>query len=199
MALERRSIFTDKIGPRYTRMLYIQHFYSLGTIHNIEEAGQLIVSLVRSHDVDDIIEGARDPACASQSVLWYCAASYFAQLLVLKSLYAFDAGGTPIRATSAGFPRALPQWVCTDWRYETVLFAYFLHFFLAQPCSQDGDTRLLNFTSDVYAGFVEVCLDGTWGTICADSPTTLWSEKNAQVFCIGLGYSGALNSVNQST
>ena len=76
----------------------------------------------------------------------------------------------------------------------------FLHyFFIAQPCNQDGATRLLNFTSDVYAGFVEVCLNGEWGTVCADSPTTLWSEKNAQVFCIGLGYSGALNSVNQST
>ncbi|KAL5475057.1 hypothetical protein EMCRGX_G027105 [Ephydatia muelleri] len=69
----------------------------------------------------------------------------------------------------------------------------------AQPCTNDGATRLLSFTSDVYAGFVEVCLNGTWGTVCADSPTTLWSEKNAQVFCIGLGYSGALNSVNQST
>eukprot|EP00731_Ephydatia_muelleri_P034656 Em0070g12a len=69
----------------------------------------------------------------------------------------------------------------------------------AQPCNQDGATRLLNFTPDVYAGFVQVCFNRTWGTVCGDSPTTLWSEKNGQVFCIGLGYSGALNSVNQST
>lgn len=70
----------------------------------------------------------------------------------------------------------------------------------AQPCSPDsGATRLLNFTSNLYAGFAEVCLNGTWGTVCADSPTTLWSEKNAHVFCRDLGYSGALNAVDQST
>ena len=81
--------------------------------------------------------------------------------------------------------------------YQTVLFLYLV--FIAQPCNPDGATRLLNFTSDVYAGFVQVCLNRVWGTVCADSPTMLWSEKNAQVFCIGLGYGGALNSVNQST
>ena len=46
---------------------------------------------------------------------------------------------------------------------------------------------------------MEVCLDEVWGTVCADSPTTLWSEKNAHVVCRSLGYSGALNSVDQST
>eukprot|EP00731_Ephydatia_muelleri_P010183 Em0005g769a len=70
------------------------------------------------------------------------------------------------------------------------------------PCSS-GATRVVPFTSSpvTYAGIVEVCLNGTWGTVCADSPNTLWSEKNAQVFCqgLGLGFSGALNPVDQST
>eukprot|EP00731_Ephydatia_muelleri_P010237 Em0005g823a len=68
------------------------------------------------------------------------------------------------------------------------------------PCSS-GDTRVVPFTSSpvTYAGIVEVCLNGTWGSVCADSPDTLWSEKNAQVFCQGLGFSGALNPVDQST
>lgn len=44
-------------------------------------------------------------------------------------------------------------------------------------------------------GRVEYCSAGQWGSICLDSATTPWSEKNAQVVCKQLGYSGALNSV----
>lgn len=44
-------------------------------------------------------------------------------------------------------------------------------------------------------GRVEYCRAGQWGGICLDSATTPWSEKNAQVVCKQLGYSGALNSV----
>ena len=49
------------------------------------------------------------------------------------------------------------------------------------------------------AGRLEVCLNGQWGTIAADSFTTPWSEKNAQVACRQLGFSGVLNSVFQNT
>ena len=42
-------------------------------------------------------------------------------------------------------------------------------------------------------------MGGVWGTIAADSVTTPWSEKNAQVACIQLGFSGALNAVFHNT
>eukprot|EP00731_Ephydatia_muelleri_P010229 Em0005g815a len=70
---------------------------------------------------------------------------------------------------------------------------------ISEPCAPNGLTRLSTVDHSAYAGIVEVCLNGTWGTVCADSPNTLWSEKNAQVFCQGLGFSGALNPVDQST
>ena len=42
-------------------------------------------------------------------------------------------------------------------------------------------------------------MGGMWGTIAAESFVTLWSEKNAQVACIELGFSGALNVILQAT
>ena len=72
---------------------------------------------------------------------------------------------------------------------------------VAQTQCASNATRVVRFTSVqfTYAGIVEVCLNGVWGTVCTDSPNTLWSEKNAQVFCQGLGFSGVLNPVDQST
>ena len=49
------------------------------------------------------------------------------------------------------------------------------------------------------AGRVEICHNGQWGTICADAEDEAWSEKNAQVACRSLGYSGALNSILHDT
>ena len=62
----------------------------------------------------------------------------------------------------------------------------------------EGSLRLEGLASTL-AGRAEVCHNGMWGTICADSPTTPWSEKNAQVVCRQLGFSGALNSILQHT
>ena len=69
----------------------------------------------------------------------------------------------------------------------------------------DGDLQLI-MTASVNqaavvptAGRLEVCLNGQWGTIAADSFTTPWSEKNAQVACQQLGFSGALNSILQGS
>eukprot|EP00731_Ephydatia_muelleri_P010222 Em0005g808a len=86
------------------------------------------------------------------------------------------------------------------WSLLTVTVGFqLLYVVFAQSCSPNGLTRLSTFDYNTYAGIVEVCLNGTWGTVCADSPNTLWSEKNAQVFCQGRGFSGALNPVDQST
>ena len=66
---------------------------------------------------------------------------------------------------------------------------------------QEGSVRLVETASISNtlnnAGLVQVCRNGVWGTVCADSLTTPWSEKNAQVVCNQLGFSGALNSILQ--
>ena len=75
-------------------------------------------------------------------------------------------------------------------------------FFIAgqsQNCTE-GKVKLVTFNpNDPYAGIVEVCHNGVWGTICADSLTASWSEKNAHIACWNVQYPGALNSVILST
>ena len=61
---------------------------------------------------------------------------------------------------------------------------------------EEGKLRLVGWSS-FSAGRVEICHNGEWGTICADDDA--WNEKNAQVACKSLGYSGALNSILHNT
>ena len=56
-------------------------------------------------------------------------------------------------------------------------------FLFAANC-EDGDIRLSGASSNRY-GRVEVCVNGTWGTICDD----FWSNTDARVACRQLGHS----------
>ena len=48
----------------------------------------------------------------------------------------------------------------------------------------NGDLRLFGGTS-VYEGTVEVCLDGVWGTVCADF---FWNDRAAEIACRQLDF-----------
>ena len=61
----------------------------------------------------------------------------------------------------------------------------------------EGEVRLEGYDSN--SGRVELCRSGVWGAVCVDGDTAAWGEKNAQVVCRELGFSGALNSIILNT
>ena len=71
--------------------------------------------------------------------------------------------------------------MCIPSLYTTLTIKYSVH--EAQSC-QDGSVRLTG-GPNVFEGRVEICVDGSWGQVCAMG----WASGDARVVCRQLGHS----------
>ena len=53
------------------------------------------------------------------------------------------------------------------------------------PCQPDGSLQLYSSGSFPSQGILEVCVNSTWGRVCADN----WDTSQTQIACEQLGYS----------
>ena len=68
----------------------------------------------------------------------------------------------------------------------SIVFCHKLHYNNLILVCVGGDVRLIPHNSyTALNGRVEVCVNGTWGTICSD----FFDDKDASVVCKQLGYS----------
>ena len=92
---------------------------------------------------------------------------------------------------------------------KTIHISYVLYLIstAAQSVTQDtcttaeqNNVRLVPSASlnlqEVHTGRVEICDNNLWSPICHNPVTNFWPDKNAQVVCKQLGFSGTLNSIN---
>jgi deleted-in-malignant-brain-tumors protein 1 len=73
---------------------------------------------------------------------------------------------------------------CTHYTYSCS-YGYHAGVICQAPCTE-GDIRLVGDSRYDSFGRVEVCVNGTWGTICDDH----WDNNDASVVCRQLGFSG---------
>ena len=64
-----------------------------------------------------------------------------------------------------------------------MLLHYFYIYIAIAPCNE-SDVRLMDGPSKA-SGRIELCHNGTWGTICSD----FWDNIDASILCKQLGYS----------
>lgn len=57
--------------------------------------------------------------------------------------------------------------------------------FLTEDTCIEGDVRLMG-GSDAKEGWVEICINNTWGIVCNDK----WTDKNTEIVCQQLGLDG---------
>ena len=67
---------------------------------------------------------------------------------------------------------------------EHLSLNYYTHYSLYMLDCKDGSLRLLDGSTPLI-GRVEVCVGGSWGTICDE----YWDNNDARVACRQLGYS----------
>ena len=74
----------------------------------------------------------------------------------------------------------IAQGICSSVLYCVILYGH-IH---TVPCSPHGGVRLTGSTPG--RGTVEICVNGTWGTVCDNH----WNIPDAEVVCRQLGYDG---------
>ena len=55
----------------------------------------------------------------------------------------------------------------------------------------DGEVQLVPRGHSLLEGKVEVCVNGTWGSVCSDH----WDDEDANVVCRQFGFSGESTSI----